>query len=182
MLFGDANACITINNLQSEASSLFCSIRQGFPLAPMLCVLTTEGFGYLLAHSVSSGLLRGISFPESSSQLVNGHFTDDSFLTLLDDEENINNALSFLDTFCQAFGSAIQWHKMLRFCQSFLPSSPWLSQFDWKWVMHGEIFHFLGIPFSFQASSLELWNVVLAKISKKLDYWITKLLSLARKF
>ena len=67
MLFGDVNACITINNLQSEAFGLFRSIRKGCPLAPALYVLAAEGFGYLLAHSVSSGLVHGISLPESSS-------------------------------------------------------------------------------------------------------------------
>lgn len=113
ILFGDANACITISNSQSGAFGIFHSIRQGFPLAPSLYVLVVEGFGYLLAHSISSRLVRGISLQESSSQLVNGHFVDDSFLTLLEDQENINNALNYLDTFCQASGSAIQWHKML---------------------------------------------------------------------
>ena len=71
---------------------------------------------------------------------------------------------------------------MLSYRQSFFPALPWLSQFEWKWVTHWEIFHFLGIPFAFQASLLELWNAVLAKITKKLDYWITKPLSLAGKF
>lgn len=108
---------------------IYRSIRQGFPLAPTLYVLTAEGFGYLLAHSVSSGLVCGISLPKSSSQLINGHFVDDYFLTLLEDEENIKNALHCLDTFCQASGSTIQWHKMLCYHQSFLPSPPWLNQF-----------------------------------------------------
>ena len=127
MLFVDAYACIMINNSQSESFGLFHSIRKGFPLALALYVLATEGFGYLLAHSVSSGLVCGISLLESSTQLVNGHFVDDSFLTLLEEEENINNALSFLDTFFQGFGSAIQWHKMLCYCQSFLPAPPWFN-------------------------------------------------------
>ena len=108
ILFGDANACITINNSQSEAFGPFCSIRQGFPLALALYVLTTKGFGYLLAHSVSSGLVHGISLPESSSQLVNVHFANDSFLTLFEDKENIKNVINFLDIFCQASRSTIQ--------------------------------------------------------------------------
>ena len=127
MVFGDANACITINNSQSEAFGHFCSIRQGFPLASTLYVLATEGFGYLLAHSISSGLVHGISFPESSSQLIDGHFANDSFHTLLEDEENIKKALNCLDTFCQASGSAIQWHKTLCYRQSFLRAPPWLQ-------------------------------------------------------
>ena len=87
-----------------------------------LYVLAMEGFQYLLAHFFSLGLV-----PESSSKLVNGHFSDDSFLTLLEDEENIKNALLCLDTFCQASGSAIQWHKTLYYRQSFLPAPPWLG-------------------------------------------------------
>ena len=67
MLFGDANVCITINNSSSEAFDLFCSIRQCCPLVPALYVLATKGFGYLLAHFVSMGLVHGISFPNSSS-------------------------------------------------------------------------------------------------------------------
>ena len=58
----DANAWSTINNSQSEAFSLFCSIRQGFHLAPTLYVLVAEGFGYLLAHFVSLGLVHGIPY------------------------------------------------------------------------------------------------------------------------
>ena len=127
MLFGDANACITINNSQSEAFGIFRFIRQGCPLAPTLYVLAAEGFGYLLAHFVSSGLVHGISLPESLTQLVNGHFANDSFLTLLEEEENIKNVLSCLDTFCQASVSAFQWHKMLCYRHSFLPAPPWLS-------------------------------------------------------
>lgn len=66
MLFGDVNACITINSSQYEAFGFFRSIQQGFPLALTLYVLTTEGFGYLVAHSISSSLVHGISFPYSS--------------------------------------------------------------------------------------------------------------------
>ena len=113
MLFGDANACITINNSSSEAFGLFHSIRQGCPMASALYVLATEGFGYLLVPSISLGLVHGICLPKSSSQLVNGHFADDSFLTLLEDEENIKNALERLEFFCLASSFSIQWHKTL---------------------------------------------------------------------
>lgn len=48
--------------------------------------------------------------------------------------------------------------------------------------MYGDIFFFLGIPFSFQALPANLWNVVLVKIIKKLDFWLTKPLSLVNFF
>ena len=96
-------------------------------MASALYVLAAKGFGYLLAHFVSMGLVRGISLPESSSELVNGHFANDSFLTLFEDEENIKNAFKCLDIFCQASGFAIQWHKTLFYRQYFLPVPPWLQ-------------------------------------------------------
>ena len=67
MFFGDANACITMSSSQSEAFGLFRSIRQGCPLALALYVLVAEGFGYLLAHSILSSLVHGISLSDSSS-------------------------------------------------------------------------------------------------------------------
>ena len=113
MLFGDAFACITINGRQSQAFGIYCSIRQGCPLAPSLYVLATEGFRYFLAKAISQGRVHGISLPNSLDHLVNGHFMDDSFLTLIEDENNVANSLQFLDTFFLASGSTIQWHKIL---------------------------------------------------------------------
>ncbi|XP_059073690.1 uncharacterized protein LOC131874367 [Cryptomeria japonica] len=168
MLFADASACITINGRQSSAFGLFRSIQQGCPLAPSLYVLAAEGFG--------------ISLPNSQLQLLNGHFADDSFLTLLEEEETIREALKCLNIFCLASGSAIQWHKTLCYRQSILPCPALLQPYGWKWIGPGETFHFLGIPFAFQASPAELWQVVLARVEKKLAYWVTKPLSLVGKF
>ncbi|XP_059064547.1 uncharacterized protein LOC131856688 [Cryptomeria japonica] len=182
MLFADASTCITINGRQSSAFGLFRSIWQGCPLAPSLYVLTAERFGYLLANVASLQCVKGISLPNSQLQLLNGHFTDDSFLTLLEEEETIHEALQCLNIFYLVSGSAIQWHKTLCYRQSVLPCPAWLQPFSWKWIGPGETFRFLGIPFAFQASPMELWQVVLARVEKKLAYWITKPLSLAGKF
>ncbi|KAH9313858.1 hypothetical protein KI387_022485, partial [Taxus chinensis] len=77
-----------------------------------------EGFGYLLAHAKAQGLVHGISLPdEPDSQLLNGHFADDSFLTLIEDENNIDNAMQCLDTFCLASGSSIQCSHRIIFAE-----------------------------------------------------------------
>lgn len=94
ILFIEASSCITMNGLMSLTFGLFCSICQGFPLAPSLYVLFVEGFCYLLSHSTLQGLVQGISLPNSPSQLINGHFANDSFLTLLENEDNIKAALA----------------------------------------------------------------------------------------
>lgn len=76
MLFVAALTCITINGQQSNAFELFRSIHQGFPLASALFVLVVEGFVYLLAHSVSQGLVKGIDLPNSLAHIVNVHFAE----------------------------------------------------------------------------------------------------------
>ena len=57
-----------------------------------------------------------------------------------------------------------------------------LGNINGSWFSMVRFFFFLGIPFSFQASVIELWNVVPMWIEKKLEYWITKPLSLVGEF
>lgn len=66
MLFADAFACITIKGHWQHSFDLFRSIKQWCPLALSLYVLVAKGFRYLLAQSVSHGLVQGITLPESS--------------------------------------------------------------------------------------------------------------------
>ena len=74
-------------------------------------MLVAEGFGYLLANAISQGRVCGISLPDSPNHLVNGHFVDESFLTLIKDEDNVVNALQCLDTFRLTSGSTIHGTK-----------------------------------------------------------------------
>ena len=108
MLFGDAYSCITINHPRYENFDLCKSIHHGCPLAPSLFLLVAEGFGYLFFITISWGLVYGIALLDSTMQLVNGHFVEDYFLTILEDEGNISNKLQCLDTLCLAYGSFIQ--------------------------------------------------------------------------
>lgn len=89
----------------------------------------------------------------SPSQLTNGHFADDSFLTLTENEQNVQETLCCVDIFCLASGTSIQWYKTQRYGQPFLSAPSWPLQFDWKWLDHGEVFRFLGIPFAFSGFS-----------------------------
>lgn len=132
IIFGDAFACIIINGSHSLSFDLHRSIRQGFPLAPSLYVLAVEGFRYFVGFVIFAGHVRGISLFNSPSQLVNGHFANDLFLTLLKEENNAKEALHCLEIFCLASRSAIQWHKTQYCRNSFLPTPLWLSQFGWK--------------------------------------------------
>ena len=56
-------------------------------------------------------MIKGITLPYSNKSLLNGHFVDDSFLTMVEDEQSVNTTLKYLNTFWVAFGSSIQWNK-----------------------------------------------------------------------
>lgn len=87
-----------------------------------------------------------------------------------------------LDTFCEALSSSIQWKKTSYFRQSPLDMHMWLTQFQWNYICLREVFKLFGISFAFQGSPAQLWNFVVQKVQKKLNYWMTKNLSLVGKF
>jgi len=58
----------------------------------------------------------------------------------------------------------------------------WLQNYQWKWINAGEVFKFLNIPFAFYGHPTQLWSYVIQNIESKLDYWLSKKLSLANKF
>ncbi|KAH9332046.1 hypothetical protein KI387_004154, partial [Taxus chinensis] len=89
---------------------------------------------YLLANAANVGLVKGIQLPSSPKQLINGHFADDSFLTLAESEASVTNVMQCLDTFCLASGSAIQWKKTQCYRQAMGPKPPWLEGFQWLWI------------------------------------------------
>lgn len=107
----------------------FYSVR--LPYGPCIVCARGRRIWVFISHAKSQGLVGGIPLPAApSSQLLNGHFADDSFLTLIEDKTNIRNAMQCLDTFCLASGSSIQWRKTQCYRQSFLPALDWLSTFE----------------------------------------------------
>jgi len=119
-------------------------------------------------------MIKGIALPHSDKSLLNGHFVDDSFLTMAEDEQSINTTLKCLNTFCLAFGSSIQWNKTSCYRQSFKDIPQWLINFSWKWIQPGETFKFLSIPFAFEASPAQLWKDVVQKVKKKVGLLVHK--------
>lgn len=66
---------------------MFHSIKQGCLLGPMLYVMVVKALGYLLCNKVGMGLIKGILLHNrDSGQLVNGHFTNNSFLIILEEQ------------------------------------------------------------------------------------------------
>lgn len=140
MLFNDAYVVLSLNNLQTKAIGLHCFGQQGFSLALSLYVLAAKAFEYLLAKHSNEGKIHGIMLPQNQGQLVNGHFADDSFLTIQEDEQSISEIVECLNTFYEAFDSSIQWSKTFCYRKSPLDMPSWLGNYSWKWIQPREVF------------------------------------------
>ncbi|KAH9319689.1 hypothetical protein KI387_021458, partial [Taxus chinensis] len=108
-------------------NKLVSTANEGCPLAQVLFVLVVDVSGYLIAHQAAQGLIHGIVLPDHASQLINGHFTDDSFLNIVESEQNVSSVLQCLDTFFLDFCSSIQMAISLGYRQSCFPLPDWLK-------------------------------------------------------
>lgn len=59
-----------VNDKLLESITLFKSIRQGYPLAPYLFVLSADDLRNLLEARMKAGGLRGISIPGGTLQMI----------------------------------------------------------------------------------------------------------------
>ena len=87
ILFVDTPPYLSISKGMSLAHGDFQLIRQVYYLALALNALFVKALSYLMFSKINLGLICRISFLELEvEQFVNGHFVDDSFLTILKDE------------------------------------------------------------------------------------------------
>lgn len=98
---------IQVNGFLFAIIPLEISIQKGCPIAPLLYVLAVDALGYLFEYKCNAGLIKWIILPNSSSQLFNGHFVNDYFLTLSASKDILDHTLDALDIFNIAFGSKL---------------------------------------------------------------------------
>jgi hypothetical protein len=70
-----------VNNILTDHIQIHCSVRQGWPLAPDLHVLSANSLGYLLESTQMQGSVHGIPLLDSS-KMVHNHFVDDFLLVV----------------------------------------------------------------------------------------------------
>jgi hypothetical protein len=82
-----------------------------------------------------------------------------------------------LQIFCYASRSKIQCYR-----QTKKPIPSLLENQGWDWIQLSQIFKFLSIPFPFQASSKEVWEVVIERVVNKIEQCLASPMALATKF
>lgn len=85
-------------------------LRQGFPLAPLLFLLITEGFGRVVLDAKHIGELRGISFLGNIS-ITHILFVDDILLFYDGTLQELRKIAYLIHSFCQAMGMKVNHGK-----------------------------------------------------------------------
>jgi len=60
-----------------------------------------EVFNYLIQDVMLNGMIEGIVMPNSKKEKTLYQYADDIFLTLVRDEDNINNVMSLFNKFSE---------------------------------------------------------------------------------
>jgi len=86
-----------------------------------------------------------------------------------------------MDRFGSASGLIINWMKSVAYWLSRLPKLAWMDNFCFTWVPLGSLSKLLGALFGITLVTQDIDNFLEQKIAKKLKYWTTKRLSLAKR-
>lgn len=134
------------------------------PLGPTLYIMAAKALGYLLQNRMVLVQIRSIPLPaHDDGQLVNRHFADNSFLTILEDKETLDNTMNCLQIFCKPSGSTPQTAKPPCFCLSQRETPHWLMGQGWTWFQSGQVFKFMGIPLPFMPLPQGALGCIIAK-------------------
>jgi hypothetical protein len=173
LLFGGANACVSVNGKLTRKFPINQGVRQGCPLAPYLFLIIGEVLNLCIKAEVEVGRIRGITLPGALEQQTIAQYADDSSLTLRGEENIVSNAVLTLDSFSIASGLHLNWEKSSAYWWKHggEPRPQWTSQFQWRWAGENEVGKLLGTPFGLSLSSSQVDQFLVDRIHQKIAYW-----------
>lgn len=127
-LLEDVVAQFDVNRSHIEVFELERSIRQGFPLAPDLFVIAFDALHHLLREHSQSPRVRGIKLPDQN-YLITIQFSDDTKIFIELEENNMEDLMGKLNTFCYAYGAKISIAKSSIIGWTKTPSK-WIKKYD----------------------------------------------------
>jgi hypothetical protein len=135
-LYQAASSAIKVNGANGSGFQLARLVRQGYPLAPYLFILTTDILGHMMADPKHE--VEGLSLPRGSL-IRDQTFANDTALYLKGSPSNMDRAQSVLKMFCQASDAKINWHKSAAIWASKKEKTwSWGLEVDLRWVSEGE--------------------------------------------
>ena len=147
------------------------------PLAPTLFLFFVEAISSFLASREVG--LHGLRLPIREEELLDAEFADDIAMYLHGQEANLRCFERALETFCDASGAHINWHKSCGFWIGQRDPPQWLPSAQFQWIPAGTSVRYLGCQIGIHLLAEQQIAPLLLSIRKKLLHWSSARLSLA---
>ena len=176
-LYTSAHSQVLMAGGCGERFALTRSVRQGCPLAPTLFLFFAEAMSSFLASQEVG--LQGLRLPIREEELLDAEFADDTAMYLQGQLANLRCFERALETFCDASGAQINWHKSCGFWIGQGDPPQWFPSPQFQWVPAGTPVRYLGCQIGIDLSAEQQIAPLLLSIRKKLLHWSSARLSLA---
>ena len=112
-MYRTAHSQVLLARDRSDCFSISRSVREGCPLTPTLFLFFDETMSSFFGSQETD--LQGLCLPIREEELLDVEFVDNTTVLLAGQEGNLVLFQSVLDTFCDAAGAKINWHKSCGF-------------------------------------------------------------------
>nr|CCA66235.1 hypothetical protein [Beta vulgaris subsp. vulgaris] len=173
-----ASSSVLINGSPSPPFKLQKGLRQGDPLSPFLFVLVVETLNLLINKAISLGFWEGVEVSKGGLKLSHLQYADDTLIFCAPRIDYLQNIKKVLILFHLASGLQINFHKSSLI--GINVSNQWMKDATASLLCKGGSlpFNYLGLPIGGDSSRIKTWEPILERISKKLDSWKGRLLSI----
>ena len=165
---------VSNNGFLSRPANLSCGVRQGCPLSPLLYCLVAETLASLIRKN---RMIDGFKIPGSPRDVKISQYADDTTL-FLKNTSSVDQAVISVHDYELGSGSKVNYD-IGKSCGKWLgipPPTPLIAHKELKWTTgHLEM---LGLHFGDKHSIACSWTRRLDKLSKRLEAWSFRSLSL----
>jgi len=173
ILYNDASSSVLVNNHISEPFKLYRGVRQGCAISPLLFVICLEPLATKVRNEKD---ITGLPLPGKNQNIKQTIFADD-YTGILTTNKGMSAFLFIVKLYCKASGSALNLTKTNGF---FL--GKWCTRSDHPFgISWPEFVKLLGVKYGPNISMDDVWNPILLKFQKVLNYWKIRHLTLKQK-
>ena len=173
-LYNDVSCKISNNGHLSSSVTLKRGVRQGCPLSPLLYCLVAETLGNLVRQN---HLIAGLRIPGGNRDIKISQYADDTTL-FLSNGFSIDQALLSVNIYELGSGSRVNYD-IGKSCGKWLSKScprPSIKNKNLLWT--NDSLEILGLTFGSKSSVDDSWRKRIDKLSRRLDAWSFRSLSL----
>jgi hypothetical protein len=155
--------------LQSTFRWLKLSARETCYCSAYISILAMHMLSQMLLQAVRNGNIQGVYVPLVDQQGLHSVYADDIVVVFCAEPEYILHIKKIMQTFGDATGLFVEWHKTkLAFIStSLLPA--FLEELGWEWEMSTNASKLLGFPTAQSISKEQMRATILTKLETNLE-------------